>query len=142
MSRDHAEVVRDQQHRHSQLALETVEQLENLRLDRHVERGRRLVRNQHLGVTDERHRDHDALAHAAGELMRIVIDALSGVREADQLQHLDGSRAGGAPRQVLMDDGGFGDLIPDGEDGVQRRHRLLKDHGDLVAAHRAQLGRG
>src|SRR6266576_5950710 len=40
-----------------------------------------------------------------------------------------------------MNDGGFGDLIPDGEDGVQGGHRLLKDHGDLVAAYGAQLRR-
>jgi len=35
-----AEVVRDQQHRHAQLVLQPVEELEDLCLDRHVERGR------------------------------------------------------------------------------------------------------
>ncbi len=141
MARHHAEVVRDQQHRHAQLVLEAVEKLEDLRLYGHVERRRRLVRNQHLGVTDERHRDHDALPHATGELMGIMVDALVGVGDADQAQHLDGARAGGGTRHVLMDNGRFGDLIPDREDGVQRRHRLLEDHGDLVAADRPQLGR-
>ena len=29
----------------------------------------------------------------------------------------------------------FGDLVADGEDGVERRHRLLEDHRDAIAAH-------
>src|SRR5215210_4425027 len=31
------------------------------------------------------------------------------------------------------------DLVADGEDGVQRRHRLLEDHRDVVAADPLQL---
>ena len=56
----------------SQLA----DQLQNLRLDRDVERGGRLVGDQELGRAGERHRDHDALALAAGELVRIIPDPL------------------------------------------------------------------
>lgn len=33
-----------------------------------------------------------------------------------------------------MDHERLGDLTADGEDRVQARHRLLEDHGDLVAA--------
>ena len=33
----------------------------------------------------------------------------------------------------------FGDLLPDGQHGVQRGHRLLEDHGDAVAADLAHL---
>ena len=43
---------------------------------------------------------------------------------------------------MLVDDGGFGNLIPDREYGVQRRHRLLEDHRDLIAANGPQLGSG
>ena len=49
---DHAEIVGDQQHRHADLLLQLAHQLENLRLDRHVERGRRLVGDQQLRVAD------------------------------------------------------------------------------------------
>ena len=31
------------------------------------------------------------------------------------------------------------DLLADGEHGIERRHRLLEDHGDLAAADRVQL---
>ena len=39
-------------------------------------------------VVRERHRDHRALAHAARELVRIVVDALLGMRDADLPQEL------------------------------------------------------
>ena len=48
-SRDDGEVVGDQEHRHPQLGLELCDQLEDLRLHRHVERRRRLVGEQQLG---------------------------------------------------------------------------------------------
>src|SRR5262245_36190838 len=64
----HAEIVGDQDHRRAKLALQIEDNLEDLRLDGDVERGRRLVGNQHLRVAGERHCDHRALAHAAGKL--------------------------------------------------------------------------
>ena len=70
---DDAEVVRDQQDRHAEPLAQLAQQLEDLRLDRHVERGRRLVGDQQLRVARERHRDHHALAHAAGQLVRVVV---------------------------------------------------------------------
>src|SRR3712207_7792710 len=48
---------------------ELAQQVEDLRLDRHVEGGGRLVGDQDLGLAGDRHRDHHALAHAAGELV-------------------------------------------------------------------------
>ncbi len=90
--RDDAEIVRDEDDRHPQLALQLLEQLEDLRLNRHVERRRRLVGDQHGRLARQRHRDHHALAHAARHLMRILVDALRGRRNADALEHLDRPR--------------------------------------------------
>ena len=70
----------------SRSVLERAHQVENLGLDRHVERGGRLVGDEQLRVAGERHGDHHALAHAAGELVRILVDALFGVGDADHLQ--------------------------------------------------------
>ena len=67
------------------------EQLEDLRLDRDVERGRRLVGDDERRIHDERHRDDDALPHAAGELVRIFVRALRRRRNADRLEHLHGA---------------------------------------------------
>ena len=69
-----AHVVRDEQDRRAVVALQPLHQLEDLRLDRHVERGRRLVGDQQRRVARERHRDHHALPHAARELVRVVVD--------------------------------------------------------------------
>ena len=71
------------------------QQLEDLRLHRDVERGRRLVGDQQLRVVDERHRDHHALAHAAGELVRVAARARRGVGDADEVEQLE--RALAAP---------------------------------------------
>ena len=70
-----AEVVRDQQHGHAELALQVLQQLEDLRLDGDVERRGRLVGDQQVGLVGERHGDHHALALAAGELMRVGVRA-------------------------------------------------------------------
>ena len=49
----------------------------------------------------QRQRDHHALAHAAGELVRIVVDALLGAGDADLLQQLDARAA----RAAAVDSG-------------------------------------
>ena len=82
---DDAEVVRDQDDRGAEPLADVAHQVEDPRLDRDVERRRRLVGDQHLRVAGERDRDHHALAHAAGELVRILVEpplAAPGCRRA------------------------------------------------------------
>ena len=80
------------------LRLQVEDQVEDLRLDGDVERGGRLVGDQHFRIAGERHGDHGALAHAAGQLVRIFLGALLRLGDARQPQHLDrlvpGLRAG------------------------------------------------
>ena len=85
-----AEIVRDENHRHPHLALQLLQQFEDLCLDRHVERRCRLVGDQHGRAAGERHRDHHALPHAAGELVRVFVDPLFGSGDAHPFEHLDG----------------------------------------------------
>ncbi len=87
--RDHAHVVRDQHDRSAGLRAPGLDQLEDLRLDRDVQRRRRLVGDQHPRAAGERHRDHHALAHAARELVRVVVDPALGLGDADGRQQLD-----------------------------------------------------
>ena len=94
---DHAEVVADEQHAHPVLLLELGEQLEDLALDGHVERGRRLVGDQQLGLAGERHRDHHALLLAARELVRIRGEPPLRLGHAD----LDEQRLGARQRRAL-----------------------------------------
>ena len=71
---DDAEVVRDEQDAHVEVAAQPVEQLEDLRLHGDVEGGRRLVGDEQLGLQRDGHRDQQALPHAAGELVRVGVD--------------------------------------------------------------------
>ena len=88
-ARDDAEIVGDQDHRHAELALQVGEQTQDLRLDRDVERGRRLVGDDQVGIAHQRHRDHHALAQPARELMRILAEPARGGGDADLLEQLD-----------------------------------------------------
>ena len=87
--RDDAEIVRDQDQPGAELLLQIDDQLQDLRLDRDVERGGRLVRDQQRRPARQRHRDHRALPHAAGKLMRIFLRPPLRLGDADQAQHLD-----------------------------------------------------
>ena len=45
------------------------------------------------GIAGQRHRDHDALAHAAGELVRIFVDAPLRRGDVHAAQQFDGALA-------------------------------------------------
>ena len=90
------------------------------------------------GPAIERERDADALAHAARELVRVAIDPLLGVRDADAPQHVDRAAAllGAARVGAILDVDRLG---RDREHRVERGHRVLKDHRDAIAAQAPQL---
>jgi hypothetical protein len=138
---DDAEVVRDEEQRHAAALPQRAEQLEDLRLDRHVERRRRLVGDQHARLARDRDRDHDALAHAAGELVR---DSRARAGRAPGCRPPRGEPSRG-PRPSRRPSGvvqahGLRDLAPDGEHGIERGHRLLEHHREPGAAEPAHLG--
>ena len=80
---DHAEIVRDEDDRHAAALLQAPQQREDLRLDGDVERRGRLVGDQDLRVAGERDRDYDALAHAAGKLVRVAREAFRRIGDAE-----------------------------------------------------------
>ena len=59
--------------REAQLPLQVLQQVDDLRLDRDVERRHRLVADDQVGFRSQRAGDADALALAAGELVRPAI---------------------------------------------------------------------
>jgi hypothetical protein len=113
--------------------------MEDLGLDRHVERRGGLVGDQHRRVAGERQGDHHALPHPAGELERVVVHALPRPRDPHPLEQLHRALARllVGQRLVLLDL--LDDLGPDLQHRVQRRHRVLEDHRDLRPAHPPQL---
>src|SRR5262249_56313181 len=82
----------------------------------------------------ERDGDHDALPHAAGELMRILARAPARLGDADKTEHLHHALLDALAAEPLMQPQGLGDLAADGEDRIEAGHRLLEDHTDIVAA--------
>ena len=78
---DHPDVVADQQDRRVDLALQRLDQVEHLGLDGRVQRGRRLVQEEHLRIRRERHRDQHALLLPGRELVRVAAEDAGGIAD-------------------------------------------------------------
>src|SRR3954465_14701192 len=83
---DDVPIVGDEDVGGPEVVLQVLEQVEDLRLDRDVERRHRLVADDQLRIDRERTRDADALALAAGELVREPVVVLR--IQADDLEQL------------------------------------------------------
>ena len=130
----HAEVVGDDQHAGAGDVTGGPEHIEDLRLHGDVQRGGGLVADQQIGVVGDGHRDDHPLAFAAGQFMRERLGAPLRLRDADEFEQLDRAAARRAPvdpRLVHRD--GLGDLVADGVDRRQRRHRVLEHRADRRA---------
>ena len=82
------------------------------------------------GFGDEGHRDHHPLAHAARQLVRVARPRApaSGMPTCSSISTARSQRL--AAGDLLVEGDGLGDLVADGEDRVERGHRLLEDHRD------------
>ena len=129
-----AQVVGDQQQRHAEARLQILEEPEDLSLDGDVERRGRLVGDQQVRLVGQRHRDHHALPLAPRELVGIRAEALLGFRKVDEPQQLERAGPRGRPIERLVHGQHLAHLLAEGVQRVQRRHRLLEDHCDPVAA--------
>ena len=136
---DNAQIVGDEDDGGLGLFLQARHELEDLGLDGHIQGGGGLVRDEDLGVAGQGHGDHHPLAHTAGELMGIVMDALLRVGDLYQPQHLNGPLPGLLLGHMLVIGKGLHDLLAHGEYRVQGGHRLLEDHADIVAPDGAHL---
>src|SRR5882757_8172832 len=136
--RNDTEVVRDQHHRHAELLAQLAQKLEDLGLDRDVERRRRLIRDQKTRPARDGHRNHDPLAHTARQTMRVIVGAAAGIGNAYKIEQLDRALPRGRPGHFLVLLNGLGDLFGYRQHRIKRRHRILEDHRDLAAANAAQ----
>jgi hypothetical protein len=69
---DHREIVCDEQVRQSHVLLQTLQHVDDLCLNRNVQRGDRLVANDELRLNRQRAGDADALPLSARKLMRVT----------------------------------------------------------------------
>src|SRR5262249_837880 len=83
---------------------------------------------------------HHPLPHAAGELVRVRLDPLGRLRNADAAEHVDGALLRlRLARLRMVDLVGLRDLAPDGIERMQSREWILEDHRDVPAAQLAHL---
>ena len=91
------------------------------------------------GLPEQAHGDGDALAHAAGEFVGVLIEPLLGIGNADAVQQRRRlaplvRRAAGI---AILD---IDHLPADRQHGIERRHRVLEHHGDAAPAQVAEFG--
>ena len=85
------EVMADHHQRRAELLLQAEQQVHDLRLRGDVEGGRGLVGDQQPRLAGQRDRDDNALAHAARQLVRVLVEAPFRGGEAHHPQQIDGS---------------------------------------------------
>jgi hypothetical protein len=137
-----AEVVRDEEISEAQPLLELHQQIDDLRLDRHVEGRDRLVADDEVWLERQRPGDADSLPLAARELVRMPTDMLP--READEVEKFCDPCAPGGGVADAMDHERLGDDVADRHPRVQRAERILENdlHLPPLATHglRRQAG--
>ena len=101
-------------HPHAVLVDEPLQQFQDLRLRRHVERRGRLVGDQQLRPERNRHGDHHALALPAGQFVRIAVEREALRRQPDAVERLAGDRQRLARGWPAMHQHGLGHLVADG----------------------------
>ena len=131
--------MRDEEHAHAGVFLQARHQRQNLRLNRHIQRGGGFVGNQHARLADHGHGNHHALAHAARELVRVLVQALACRGHFNLLQRAQRLRTGCSGVQAQVQAHRLGDLLAHRQHRVQAGHGFLKNHGDLVAAQLAHV---
>ena len=135
----HAEVVGDENHGALELGPERGEKVQDLSLNGHIERRGGLVRDQQVRMAGDRGSDHDALAHAARKLVRVVDVTAIGLRNTHMSQQLYGPLLRFDLTYVQVLQHGLGNLVADAKRRIERVHWVLKDHADVVAADFAHL---
>ena len=136
---DDREVVRDEEIGQAELRLQIHEQVDDLRLHRHVERRDRLVADDHLGLDGERARDPEALALSAGEFVRILPHLVGPQADARE-QPGDALGPLFARRDVVVVQR-LADDLARAHARIERRIGILKDHLQAAStrAHRGAV---
>ena len=120
-------------------SLQVGEDAEDLRLDDHVERRRRLVGDEELRPEHERERDHDPLPHPARELVRVLAEA--GRRDPHPPERLERAACGppGRSRPGSCCSSVSRKWSSIRMSGFKPRHRLLEDEAEVGPPQPPQL---
>jgi hypothetical protein len=117
--------------RQAELRLEVLEQVQDLRLDGHVQRGHRLVGDDEAGPQGERAGDADALALAAAEGVGKAAHILGA--EPDAAEQLGHALLALAPAADAVDVEGLAHEVEQRHARIEGGERILEDHLHLPA---------
>ena len=121
----HGEVVADEQVRQSHLFLQIHHQVDDLRLDRDVQRGHRFIGDHQLGPQRQGSGDADALPLTSGELVRVLPHVVG--RHADPSQEIGDHVIDLTLGHGSMDLERLGDRLAHGAAGIQAGEGVLED---------------
>src|SRR5699024_8477207 len=136
-SSDLAQVVGDEQVGHAQVLLEFFQQLQDLRLDRHVQGRDGLVADDELGAYGQGAGDADPLALATGELVRVT-EGMVRVQPDTLQQHLHFTVLVLLRHHTGVDPPRLLDQVLHRHPGIERGVGVLEDHL-YVTAHLTQI---
>ena len=120
------------------------DQIQNLGAQAHVQGRGRLIGQQQPRLAGQRHGNHGALALAAAELVRVGAGTPSCFSDTGLGNQLDGFGPGLLPRQTHFELQHLDNLLAHAQQGVERGHGLLENHGNVLPAQGPQgaLGHG
>ena len=116
------------------LFLKVLDQLQDLRLNRNIQRSCRLIADQNLRTAGKCNRNNDTLSHTAGILERIIIETLLCVRNTNLFHQLKRLCPCFHLANILMLHDNRSDLFSDCDNRVQGSHRILEYGCNFLAA--------
>ena len=127
----HAHVVRHKQVGQLVLRLQVLQDVEHLRLNGHIQRGHGLITHYEFGLQCQGARNANALALAAGKLMRIAARVI--LLHAHAAQRLDHALKALRARADAMHQQALANALAHRHARVQRGVRILKDNLHVAA---------
>jgi hypothetical protein len=140
-ARDHAEIVADVHHRHPGARTDVLEQVEDHRLGRCIQIGRRLIENHQIRLEGEGDRDGDALPLPAAQLVGIAARDVASLRKLDGAKDCGNRRSRFGGRRVPVLANRLRNLFAHPHRRRQRCQRILMDHRNAAAPDLPQLRR-
>ena len=117
----------NEHHGSAQLGCQSLQVIQNLLLNRHIQCTGGLVRDEQLRASGQTAGDERTLAHTAGELVRVLAHTLLSIGEPRLLHKLDGPLVSLRARDHIIGLQRFLDVRADRPDGVEIGHRVLGD---------------
>ena len=134
------QVVGDEEDGGPMALLQTRQQGDDLRLDRHVQGGGGFVRHEEFRFAGQGHGDDNPLAQPPGELVGIGPQTTFRFRNLHFPEQLQATLPQCLPLEAKVGAQHFPQLLLHGHHGIQGRHGLLEDHRHTPPPDGLELG--